>query len=106
MALPKDNVTIFGIGRLGICTALVLEQQGKYNVVGVDTNESYVKAIQNKTFRTTEPMVNEYLARSTNFKATTDFDEGIAHSDVCDIPSSELLRNAARHIRFAGTLSL
>ncbi len=39
MALPKDNVTIFGIGRLGICTALVLEQQGKYNVVGVDTNE-------------------------------------------------------------------
>jgi len=82
MALPKDNVTIFGIGRLGICTALVLEQQGKYNVVGVDTNESYVKAIQNKTFRTTEPMVNEYLARSTNFKATTDFDEGIAHSDV------------------------
>ena len=106
MALPKDNVTIFGIGRLGICTALVLEQQGKYNVVGVDTNESYVKSIQNKTFRTTEPMVNEYLARSTNFKATTDFDEGIAHSDVCDIPSSELLRNAARHIRFAGTLSL
>jgi UDP-glucose 6-dehydrogenase len=86
MALPKDNVTVLGIGRLGICTALVLEQQGKYNVVGVDTNESYVKAIQDKTFRTTEPMVNEYLARSTNFKATTDLDEGLRHSDTCEPP--------------------
>ena len=45
MALPKDNVTIFGIGRLGICTALVLEQQGKYNVVGVDTNEKLMKKL-------------------------------------------------------------
>ena len=106
MALPKDNVTIFGIGRLGICTALVLEQQGKYNVVGVDTNESYVKAIQNKTFRTTEPMVNEYLARSTNFKATTDFDEGIAHSDTCDRPRVLPFRNSAHHIDFAAISSL
>ena len=86
MALPEDNVTVLGIGRLGICTALVLEQQGGYNVVGVDTNESYVKAIQDKTFRTTEPMVNEYLARSTKFKATTDLEEGLRHSDTCEPP--------------------
>ena len=106
MALPKDNVTIFGIGRLGICTALVLEQQGKYNVVGVDTNESYVKAIQNKTFRTTEPMVNEYLARSTNFKATTDFDEGIAHSDTYERVRALPLRIPVRDIDFAAISSL
>ena len=87
MSLPKDNVTVFGIGRLGICTALVLEQQGRYNVVGVDVVESYVKAINDKTFRTTEPMVNEYLAKSSNFKATCDFDEGIRHSDTYQPPS-------------------
>jgi hypothetical protein len=36
-------------------------------------------------------MVNEYLARSTNFRATTDFDEGIAHSDVYESPAPPLL---------------
>jgi UDP-N-acetyl-D-mannosaminuronate dehydrogenase len=34
-------VTLFGIGRLGICTALCLEKAG-YNVLGVDVNQRYV----------------------------------------------------------------
>ena len=33
MALPRDNVTIFGIGRLGICTALVLEHARQLTAV-------------------------------------------------------------------------
>jgi UDP-N-acetyl-D-mannosaminuronate dehydrogenase len=41
-------VTLFGVGRLGICTALCLEKGG-YDVLGVDVNQKYVDAINNKT---------------------------------------------------------
>ena len=36
------QVSLFGIGRLGICTALCLEKAG-YNVLGVDINDRYVR---------------------------------------------------------------
>ena len=36
-----EQVTLFGVGRLGICTALCLEKAG-YNVLGVDVNQKYV----------------------------------------------------------------
>jgi UDP-N-acetyl-D-mannosaminuronate dehydrogenase len=35
------QVALFGVGRLGICTALCLEKAG-YNVLGVDVNHRYV----------------------------------------------------------------
>jgi UDPglucose 6-dehydrogenase len=31
----SKNITLIGVGRLGVCTALCLESKG-YNVVGVD----------------------------------------------------------------------
>ena len=64
-----------------------------------DVVESYVKAINDKTFRTTEPMVNEYLAKSCNFKATCDFDEGIRHSDTYQPPSH--IPACSRHVSHA-----
>lgn len=83
MAENKENknVTVIGVGRLGICFALVLEKKG-YNVVGVDLNPKYVEAINNKTFKNNEPSVNEYLAASKNLRCTTNIQEGIDHSDV------------------------
>jgi len=36
------QVTLFGVGRLGICTALCLEKAG-YDVLGVDVNQRYVR---------------------------------------------------------------
>ena len=35
-----ENITVIGIGRLGLCFALCLEKAG-YKVIGVDTSESY-----------------------------------------------------------------
>lgn len=87
----NKNVTIIGIGRLGICFALVMEKMG-YNVVGVDINPPYVKAINDKTLKSNEPSVMEYLKVSKNLKATTSIQEGIDHSDLLfilvDTPSS------------------
>lgn len=64
------NVGILGIGKLGLCFALNLEQAG-HAVIGVDVNEEYVSALSNKTFSSSEAGVNDLLAASKNFKATT-----------------------------------
>lgn len=77
----QNNISIIGIGRLGICTALILERAG-YNVVGVDIFQSYVDSINNKTLKTSEPFVEEYLRQSNNLTATMSLDDAINHSDI------------------------
>ena len=42
------NLTVIGIGKLGLGFALLLEKYG-YNVMGVDINEEYVSKINSKT---------------------------------------------------------
>jgi len=85
-----NNITIIGIGRLGLCTALCFAQ--KYNVIGIDINEKYVDSLNNKTFNTLEPFVNELLINTTTFKASADLNEGLLHSDIIyilvDTPTS------------------
>lgn len=85
------TITVIGIGRLGLCTALCLEQAG-YDVVGVDLDQSYVNKLNNKTFCSFEPSVNDYLQKSTHFHATTNLDEGLSHANliliIVDTPST------------------
>lgn len=76
-----NNITVLGIGRLGICTALCMEQAG-YNVLGVDVSQSYIDQINSKKFITNEPKVSSYLQASKNFRATTSLDEGLNFSDI------------------------
>jgi len=90
-SLPRKNVSVIGIGRLGLCFALVLENKG-YNVVGVDLNTPYVKKINSKTLKSNEPRVEELLAASRNLRATESLAEGANHSDalfiLVDTPST------------------
>ena len=79
--LCAEHVTVIGIGRLGLCIALSLEQAG-YNVVGVDISQNYINALNEKTFRSPEPFVNDYLDASSNFYATTSLEEGLNFSDL------------------------
>lgn len=75
------NVTVVGIGRLGICLALCLEKAG-YAVLGVDLTEDYIDQINQKTFQSPEPLVTQYLQESRHFRATTSLKEGIDFSDI------------------------
>tara|TARA_R110002020_G_scaffold11386_14_gene42970 strand:+ start:6034 stop:7176 length:1143 start_codon:yes stop_codon:yes gene_type:complete len=79
----KDNmnVSVIGIGKLGLCFALTLEKAG-YNVIGVDINQDRVNTINDKTFKSCEPGVDQLLSLSKNFVATTSVDEALQHSDV------------------------
>jgi nucleotide sugar dehydrogenase len=73
-----NNISIIGIGKLGLSFALNLERKG-YNVIGVDVNLSYVDQINNKTLKSDEPNVEEYLASSKNFIATTDISKALTN---------------------------
>jgi len=75
------KVSVIGVGRLGLCFALTLERGG-YNVLGCDINESYVNALNNKVFTSTEPNLNEFFHEATNFKATVDYPQTVAHGDI------------------------
>ncbi len=102
----NNNITVIGIGRLGLCTALCFEKAG-YNVLGVDLLPTYVSAINNKILKTNEPFTEEYLQNSTNFKATTDLDAALNFSDlyfiVVDTPSGAY--EAYDHSRLGRLLS-
>jgi nucleotide sugar dehydrogenase len=78
---PRRTASIIGIGRLGICAALSLEAAG-YDVVGVDINQDYVRAVNEKTLSSSEPGVTVALQRCQNFRATTQLDEALSHSDL------------------------
>lgn len=74
------NVSIIGIGKLGLCMALTLERVG-CRVVGIDRGLKYIRALNLKKFRSHEPRVNDYLKRSRNFLALTNVEFALKHSD-------------------------
>lgn len=76
-----NNITVIGVGKLGLGFALLLENIG-YNVMGVDIFPEYVKQINDKTLSSLEPGYNELLQSSKNFTATIDFTAGLEFSDT------------------------
>ncbi len=69
------SISIIGVGKLGLCLALNLEKKG-HNVIGVDVFKSYIQSLNDKTFTTSEPSVNEYLAES-KISFTTDLEQAL-----------------------------
>lgn len=75
------KIGLIGVGRLGICFALLLEKAG-YEVIASDVRESYVNDLNNKIINTSEPFVQDYLSESKNFKATRSNLEVIRECDI------------------------
>jgi UDPglucose 6-dehydrogenase len=75
-----ENITLIGIGRLGLCLGMCMELVG-YNVMGVDISQSYIDSINNKTFKSLEPNLENLVKKSKNFVGTTDLEKGLKFSD-------------------------
>ncbi len=75
------NISIIGIGRLGLCLSLNFERAG-FQVFGCDIRSDYIKKINNKKINSIEPFVNSYLKKSKNFIATNSLKETISKSDI------------------------
>jgi len=76
-----NNITVIGIGKLGLGLALLIEKGG-YNVCGVDIFPSYVESLNRKEYKTKEPQYEDLIQNSKNFRATTNLEEGLNHSDI------------------------
>lgn len=77
----KEPISIFGVGKLGVCWGLNLAKVG-YDVLGVDVNEDYVNLLNDKKLVSSEDGVTDLLKSSTNFSATTSTLQGLEHSDI------------------------
>merc|ERR1711965_163774 len=81
MGIMTKNISVIGVGRLGLGLALLIEKGG-YNVCGVDIFPDYVKELNNKTLETNEPEYKDLLKNSKNFHVTTSLEEGVTFSDI------------------------
>jgi len=87
----EKNISIIGVGKLGLSFALNLEKVG-YNIIGVDIFESYIESLKNKSFISPEPYVTEYLLESKNIDFTTDIKKSLENDVifvVVNTPSTE-----------------
>jgi UDP-glucose 6-dehydrogenase len=75
------NITVIGIGKLGLGFALLLEDSG-YNVLGIDIFPDYVNSLNNKTYKTSESEYESLLLKSKNFRASTSLEEGLKFSNL------------------------
>ena len=65
----SDTIGIIGVGKLGICLALTLEKAG-FNILCYDINSSLLDSIQEKTYISNEPFVNDLLENAKNINIT------------------------------------
>ena len=69
-----NNIGVIGVGKLGICLALILENAG-YNVLCYDINKDTLDAIKNKTLISFEPKVTEMLHKAKNLHVTNNLED-------------------------------
>jgi UDPglucose 6-dehydrogenase len=75
------NISVIGVGKLGLCLSLNLEQKG-FNVVGQDVNPHYINLLKSKSFTSTEPFVNELLQKSSHIEFTDDISEALKNDVI------------------------
>jgi len=74
------NIGVIGVGRLGICFALLLDRAG-HRVIGCDIRSNYIAGLQRREINTAEPEVSQLLAQC-QIDFTTNTRQVILDSDV------------------------
>lgn len=75
------KIGVIGIGKLGLSFALLAENMG-FDVWGSDVSEDYISQLKNKTFKSTEPYIEEFLKGSNNFHPTIHNVDVIENCDI------------------------
>jgi UDPglucose 6-dehydrogenase len=88
---PIQNVSVFGLGKLGACIAATLAARG-FNVVGVDIDPEKVHRVNAGLAPVEEPLLAETIADGkTRLRATLDVREAVATDVSFFIPPSPSL---------------
>lgn len=76
------NLSVIGLGKLGACSAAAFAAKG-HKVIGVDLNPDYVAAINSGRAPVVEPLLQEYITKSSGrLRATQSFEEAMHESDM------------------------
>jgi UDPglucose 6-dehydrogenase len=88
---PIQNVSVFGLGKLGSCIAATFAARG-FNVVGIDIDAEKVNRVNAGLPPVEEPLLAETIASSrTHLRATMDVREAVATDVSFFIPPSPSL---------------
>ena len=80
--MERENISIIGLGKLGLCMAACLADKG-YNVIGIDVNQSVVQAVNNGQSPLYEPRLAELISGvKGNLTATDDYKYAVNNSEV------------------------
>ena len=79
----KQKIAVVGVGKLGLCFALNLENVG-FEVWGIETNKSHADSLRKKSFNSDEPQVNEMLQTASSFTVVDDIAH-VVEQDIEDI---------------------
>ena len=80
MKISDSKIGVVGVGKLGLCYALSLEENG-YHIVAFDKNKKYIECLKNKKLQSDEPSVTKKLGLSRSIQFTSDFKK----LDSCEI---------------------
>ena len=75
------KIGLIGAGRLGLCLALLIEDAG-YDVLASDVRPDYVKDLNDKKAKSSEPDVQHYLEKASKIQFTTDNIRVISECDI------------------------
>lgn len=77
-----ETLSVFGLGKLGSTMLACFAHKG-WNVIGVDINEDFIKALNEGRSPIYEPMVREMVsANRDKIKATIESEFAVLHSDA------------------------
>jgi UDPglucose 6-dehydrogenase len=85
------NISVIGVGKLGLCLSLNLEQKG-FNIIAQDIDSKYIEQLKNKNFNSSEPLVNELLQKSKSIYFTDNISEVLKNDIIFVVvrtPSTE-----------------
>jgi nucleotide sugar dehydrogenase len=78
-----NKIAVIGVGKLGLCFALNLERSG-FAIWGIESQPDYLRSLQGRTFRSSEPEVNELLSDCKHLQLTDDLN-CIVEQGITDI---------------------
>jgi UDPglucose 6-dehydrogenase len=82
MSLMIKNISVVGLGKLGLCLAAVLAERG-FNVIGIDVDNEKVNTVNAGHSPIYEPGLEDLIKKNRNtLKATTKYSEAINQTDA------------------------
>jgi UDP-glucose 6-dehydrogenase len=88
----EKNLSIIGVGKLGLCLSLNLEKSG-FNIIAVDKSSDYIMSLENKSFISDEDGVTGLLLNSKQITFSTNILDALVNNIIFLVVATPSLEN-------------